>query len=527
MFIPFGCDTDLKQRIGNIEGKNPRFLLPKYVYVLSRLIYHHTYTPERYEQNGVPFNIKELSKRISESDCDTKVIISNLVEWDYIILYSEYQKGVRSRCYKLHPQYECGKYAMLRFSKSDGKLITKLMAKAGEVAKDPLLEQQHCILENKVTISEEGLEFLKNKYNNPYVDALTDMYGVDDLDNVGYDVLSQIPMEAQDLALFSILLRDFFVKRPDTLSRLYTNITSLKREYRRFILLDGKPLVITDLVNSQLVFAIPVVEGHIKKYPERFDLTMAGDIEMYREYAQTGVLYEYVATFSENHLQINDRKGFKQRFFREVFFSKVSKKKSRIKEAFEMLFPVFAEVVSDIKKDDHAHFAVSCQRLEASVMIDIVLRKLMYMGIYALSLHDSIIVSNEADMLVAEELITDAMNKLHNVKVKFKRETATDQQEEESVETKINRMADGMETWTPAEAEKWKRVEMKKQAVKEKRTKKQQEIAAYGSIVKFDEGTIYPKSRKVRFNDSKKTYTYGYDKIISLLNKTKNQETGK
>ena len=80
MFIPFGCDTDLKQRIGNIEGKNPRFLLPKYVYVLSRLIYHHTYTPERYEQNGVPFNIKTLARRLGESDCDTKVIISNLVE---------------------------------------------------------------------------------------------------------------------------------------------------------------------------------------------------------------------------------------------------------------------------------------------------------------------------------------------------------------------------------------------------------------------------------------------------------------
>ena len=518
MFIPYGCYADLKARIDKITGKNQRLLLPKYIYVLSRLIYHHTYMPKNYEPNGVVFNLKTLARIICASDVAAKAIIDNLMEWNYIILHQQYSAGVRSRSYKLHPQYEHSKYSMLRFTTKDGKLIQKLIDEAAEYKNDPLLAYQLMILRDRITVSQEGLDFLKAKYKNIYVDAIADMYGADDLSNLGAEVLSQIPMEQEDIVLFSFLLNDFFVKRPDKESRVFTNLTSLKREYRRFLLMDGRPIIATDLVNSQLVFAIPVVERHIAKHPDRFNVKQHGDMDMYRDYAQDGKLYEAVAAFSEDYLDFNDRRKYKDHFYEHTYFSKESKRKSRIKDAFYMLFPLFAEVMADIKKADHAQFSIQLQRMEASVMIDCVLKQLMDMGICVLSLHDSIVVSNEEDAQTAERLITEVMKDVHNVSVKFKRESGA-AEAEESAECKISRVMDAMKTFSPSfDAKKWQKRQLKKLNARRNKEEERAAMTTYsGNAIKFKDGIIYPKSRKVKYAGNSKIYQYSRKKIAELL----------
>jgi hypothetical protein len=523
MFIPFGSHADLTTRITMIPGKNHRLLLPKYVYVLSRLIYYHTFMHQDYEKNGVVFNMQALVKILGESDSAAKAIMDNLVAWDYITMYKQYYAGSHSRSYKLHPKYEHGKYQMLQFTNADGKLISKLICEASEhIAGDELLQQQLSILCDRITISQDGLNFLKDKYRNSYVDAITDMYGTDDLSNLDSETLSQIPMDDRDTVLFSFLLGDFFAVRPDKESRIYTNLSSLKREYREFLLMDGKPIMSTDLVNSQIVFAIAVIEQHIKAHPDRFDLAQSDDLRMYRDYAQVGELYETVADFADNCLVFNDRRYFKDRFYNDVYFSKVSGKKSRVKDAFNMLYPFVSEVIADIKKSNHALFAVLCQRLEASVMIDTVLRQLMNMNVCALSIHDSIVVNNDADMELAERLITETMQVRHNVTVSFKRDDNAPK-EVLSIEEGIKKVANAIKAFDATfDAGKWSRQQLKITRARQKKIEaKAQREQQDNTPVKFEGGTYYPKNNKVMFKGRKKVYHYGAEKLEALINNNK------
>lgn len=522
MFIPHGSHADLIRRIAEIPDKNHRLLLPKYVYVLSRLIHHHTFMRDHYERHGVGFKMKKLAQILGEGDSDSKQVMDNLVAWGYITMFQQYQAESHPRSYKLHPQYEYSRYQMLQFTTADGKLIGKLISLANGHSTDELLQAQLSILRDRVTLSQEGIDFLKDKYKNVYVDALTDMYGADDLSCLDNDTLSQIPIDDVDTVLFAFLLGDFFVVRPDKASRIYTPLSSLKREYRQFLLMDGKPIMSTDLVNSQIVFAIPVIEQHIEAHPDRFDLTQDGDLQMYRDYGQGGRLYETVADFADNCLAFNDRNDFKERFYNDVFFSKVSNKKSRVKDAFNMLYPLVSEVIADIKTPDHSRFAVLCQRLEASVMIDTVLKQLMELDVCALSIHDSIVVNNEADLELAERLITEAMRDKHNVTVSFKRETNTTP-EDISIATKIERFAARMKQFDPAYyTEKWVKEQLKltlkrQKKIDAKRQRQQQD----NTPVKFGEGTYYPKNNKVIFKNKKKVYRYGQEKLKALIDNNK------
>jgi len=118
MFIPFGCREDLRQRIGRIPGRNARTLFPKYEYVLSRMIYWFTMYNDKYDEKGVPFNMERLASDIGDSARQCKQIIDNLIDWKYLVLFSEYKVGISSRCYKLDVEIEEGRFSMVRFSRT-------------------------------------------------------------------------------------------------------------------------------------------------------------------------------------------------------------------------------------------------------------------------------------------------------------------------------------------------------------------------------------------------------------------------
>ena len=183
-----------------------------------------------------------------------------------------------------------------------------------------------------------------------------------------------------------------------------------------------------------------------------------------------------------------------------------------------MLFPLFAEVMADIKKADHAQFSIQLQRMEASVMIDCVLKQLMDMGICVLSLHDSIVVSNEEDAQTAERLITEVMKDVHNVSVKFKRESGA-AEAEESAECKISRVMDAMKTFSPSfDAKKWQKRQLKKLNARRNKEEERAAMTTYsGNAIKFKDGIIYPKSRKVKYAGNSKIYQYSRKKIAELL----------
>jgi hypothetical protein len=117
-----------------------------------------------------------------------------------------------------------------------------------------------------------------------------------------------------------------------------------------------------------------------------------------------------------------------------------------------------------IKRPGHGNFAVLCQRYEASVMIDKVLAQLMERGILALSLHDSIMVNNEAELQIAEELIRAEMKSNYNVRISFKRE-APNMFITQSREQAVEELGIRLKEFVPGFNEfKWKRRQLKKLA---------------------------------------------------------------
>jgi hypothetical protein len=178
------------------------------------------------------------------------------------------------------------------------------------------------------------------------------------------------------------------------------------------LLLDGVPIRQTDLINSQIVFSIPVIEKALKH-------STSPDFLLYKELAQEGRMYEAIAEQAGVELNIDNRKLFKQRFFGQIFFAKPSHRKTRIKTAFHTLFPTVTDAINTIKAADYRHFPVQLQEFEASVMLK-VLRQMIKMGINVMSIHDSIVVNHTTDLELAESLICKELQ-AYKVTTRFKK----------------------------------------------------------------------------------------------------------
>jgi hypothetical protein len=106
-----------------------------------------------------------------------------------------------------------------------------------------------------------------------------------------------------------------------------------------------------------------------------------------------------------------DRSLFKIRFFKKVFYSKenpyyISEERKRFTE----LFPNVSQIISYYKKDDYRNLAISLQRAEAEIMINKVVPKLSEKGIYALTIHDSILTTPDKTETVKKIILKEFEN---------------------------------------------------------------------------------------------------------------------
>jgi hypothetical protein len=216
-----------------------------------------------------------------------------------------------------------------------------------------------------------------------------------------------IVVKAEDIGLLSILAGSMFLERPDPLSRIYTNLTSLKREHRQYIHLNGAPLLMTDIVNSQIVFSVAAISDYLSQV-ER-SAAVEANLLKYRTLAVSGQFYEALAHKAGYELTDHNRSLFKKEFFRQVFFSRIRSKGGDVKKAFRKMYRPIAVLINRMKKEHYADFAVALQRMEAQFMIDEVLAALHSQGIMALTIHDSIVLHNHNDRRVAEMMIKELM----------------------------------------------------------------------------------------------------------------------
>ncbi|TCZ66431.1 hypothetical protein [Flaviaesturariibacter aridisoli] len=415
-------EADLQLYFKAFEVSNPQDQF-RYRYVVHRIITLRIAFPDMYEQTGVTLNRNKLAQILAVPNKKASQIIKHLLGWQIVTKIKRHQAG-KSCTYQLNPLRSGYRPKIWPLASTDGRFIKKVLRREFEAFEgQPLLKNQFETIKRFVRVNEGGLSYLSAKYGNQYLDQLIARYREGKGAGASYsDLFEHIEIEYEDLGLFGLLIGELFVRRPDPKSRIYTNLTSLKRSHRRFVNFDGKPMMMTDLVNSQIVFSIAVITNHLKARAGRAGFKEPAALTRYRTTALSGRFYETLAEKSGIELTEANRGDFKREFFRQLFFSRVRARGGPIKQAFKSMYRPIAVAINSIKKGGHAKFAVKLQRLEAEIMIDGVLKELIQMGFPALSLHDSIIVSCQDHLELAEDLIKRSMHGRYEFYPKFKRE---------------------------------------------------------------------------------------------------------
>lgn len=196
-----------------------------------------------------------------------------------------------------------------------------------------------------------------------------------------------------------ILDGDMYVKRPVEGSRVYCNLSNLKREFRKHLHYEGIKLQSIDITASQPTLAGMLVRSKTMDSNK----PLQAELKIYLDLCQSGMFYEKF--MNECLLDGETRGEFKERFFGEVFFCKPSKRLKQITKSFKKHFPLMYETIVQMKGGyrkagdrTYARFADELQKFEASIIYDKVNIRLLKEGRGCFNIYDSI-VSHEKDTL--------------------------------------------------------------------------------------------------------------------------------
>ncbi|MBL0309226.1 MAG: hypothetical protein IPP77_05980 [Bacteroidetes bacterium] len=234
--------------------------------------------------------------------------------------------------------------------------------------------------------------------------------------------------------------------------RLHTPITTMPKEYRKYLRFKGHPdtpFMSLDIKNSQPYFSAVFMNSRlINDYlPEFIPLlhiaepyTRNADFLLYRRLCVEGRLYEFI--MGGMGLDTKDKEArdkIKKLFFSSVLFSKtrVYGENSRFREMFRHAFSSVHKMFQDIKhademllpklrdiirppgkkfryaKSNNAYTLVAClmQRSEAALMYQVVAPRLIEKGIRFVTIHDSIMCLPD-DAALANKIFIEAFDTL-------------------------------------------------------------------------------------------------------------------
>lgn len=222
--------------------------------------------------------------------------------------------------------------------------------------------------------------------------------------------------------LMKLFLKDYYASVGPQNRRVDHNLTNLQREYRRFVLIDGKPLVETDIVNCQPALAAGLINHKLREmHGEHF---VANDMIEYERYCNEGLFYEVLA--EKASIEFNtpiSREDFKKRhFYPEVFYCKNNNWNTATQVAFRTLFPNADAAIRELKKKDHGQFSIELQKLESDAVVHTVFNQLVKEGYKILPLHDAIYTNDESVKQYAQQLIRQVIREKHGIGISFKGE---------------------------------------------------------------------------------------------------------
>ena len=231
--------------------------------------------------------------------------------------------------------------------------------------------------------------------------------------------------------------RDFtWFKRDSFGHRLHHPVTTMPKEYRQYLRFKEHPddrLVVLDIKNSQpymsAIISKDLINGYLPEFRPMFEhldrYEQKPDFLLYRKLCVEGRLYEFLMEgmgYDTKNLQTSHkiRAHIKELFFSSVLFSRtrVFGEKSRFRESFRMCFPAVhkmfqaikqmdASVLPDLKeiirptgkkfkyeKSSDSYKLIAClmQRIEAALVYEVIVPRLLAEEIKCICIHDSFIV---------------------------------------------------------------------------------------------------------------------------------------
>jgi DNA-binding Lrp family transcriptional regulator len=225
------------------------------------------------------------------------------------------------------------------------------------------------------------------------------------------------------------------VKR-DNAGRLYSPLSSLKRELRTFVMLNGKPISSIDLKSSQPYLFQLLLNAEFWKTTRQIPITLYTlNPSLYKELQASGIIKRIIMILNSSEKQ--QYQGFHTEGFRKIdwqddFYEYLGKltnrtttdkdvtkyysSRGRIKQsmmlllygdyskmsppyytAFKKLFPLETEVMDLIKTAGRRAFPKILQGIEAKIVLEMVTKEIAsdYPDIPLLTIHDCVYTNTE------------------------------------------------------------------------------------------------------------------------------------
>ena len=245
--------------------------------------------------------------------------------------------------------------------------------------------------------------------------------------SVPYETIDGVPVNL--LPVYKILMKKFMVNRPIKDSRVYSNITNLKRIYRPFLRLDGKELLGFDISNSQPLLATII----FKQYSLDIYGKIKADVLEYQQACERGDFYNYFMPFSHYKIENEDDKSrFKGDFFGSVFYTMETDKVHPLKTAFKEKYPTCYEALFMKKGGKFSHsyknFPAEMTKLETQIIWETNM-ELIKAGYDAINIFDSLYATSKEGLELAKSKVIEKFSKFNiTPKLKNTHTTALDTQ---------------------------------------------------------------------------------------------------
>lgn len=459
-YIPAGRLNDLVELANNFPFiKDKNIALTKYVEILSAIIEKHNFYKSKKESSKkyVAVSQRMLIKQLGFDSAVISKILKDLVENKFLEKSTEdFQIGVVSWKYRpILKNVETIIFKRSCLNKKTDLMLSTESVKISDFSK--FTNSDLLIYSDSVTrlkLDNSIFDFINNEYQNIAIKEIESKYKLNNNINknneleILYNTINFIstiyhyvnctgfvPNENEQLQctgfvpsetaykslgiirsefipIIKVLSGNFKVSRPIKNSRVYSNITNLKRCFRPFLRLNGKPLIGFDIANSQpLLACIEFNKFSMEKYGY-----IKPDVAEYQRICEAGKFYEYFTSLPE--LQeidiVNDedlRSDFKGTFFGKIFYSKNIEQENFLKNKFKEKYPTCYEAIFKLKGDknysiEYKKFSALMTERETEIMWNTNL-EVIEQGYDMVNIFDSLYSDDELAIALAKHLVIE------------------------------------------------------------------------------------------------------------------------